>query len=98
GWSTTTPTPTTKSPTPSSTASPRATSPGTTSWTTSRRTAAAADPGRLHDVPRRDLADSAQLGRGELSEPHLLQRGRQGRPLRRLGGAGALLRGTTRRV
>ena len=60
--------------------------------------AAAADPGRLHDVPRRDLADSAQLGRGELSEPHLLQRGRQGRPLRRLGGAGALLRGTTRRV
>ena len=52
--------------------------------------AAAADPGRLHDVPRRDLADSAQLGRGELSEPPLLQRRRQGRPLRRLGGAGAL--------
>ena len=25
--------------------------------------AAAVDPGRLHDVPRRDLADSAQLGR-----------------------------------
>ena len=49
------------------------------------------DPVRLHDVPGRDLADAAQLGRGELSERHLLQRGRQGRPLRRLGGAGALL-------
>ena len=54
--------------------------------------AAAADPGRLHDVPRRDLADSAQLGRDSLPERHLLQRGRPGRPLRRLGGAGALLR------
>jgi len=51
--------------------------------------AAADDLGRLHDVSRRDLADSAQLGRDELSEPHLLQRGRQGRALRRLGGAGA---------
>ena len=60
--------------------------------------AAADDPGRLHDLPRRDLADPAQLGREGLSQPHLLQRGRQGRPLRRLGGAGALLRGTTRRV
>ena len=60
--------------------------------------AAADDPGRLHDVPRRDLADAAQLGRGELPERHLLQRGRQGRPLRRLGRAGALLRGATRRV
>ena len=60
--------------------------------------AAAADPGRLHDVPRRDLADPAQLGREGLSQPHLLQRGRQGRPLRRLGGARAFLRGTTRRV
>ena len=53
--------------------------------------AAANDPGRLHDVPRRDLADAAQLGRGELPERHLLQRGRQGRPLRRLGRAGAVL-------
>ena len=49
--------------------------------------AAADDPVRLHDVPRRDLADAAQLGRGELPERHLLQRGRQGRPLRRLGRA-----------
>ena len=53
--------------------------------------AAAGDPVRLHDVPGRDLADSAQLGGGELPERHLLQRGRQGRPLRRLGGARALL-------
>src|SRR5439155_14386247 len=56
------------------------------------------DPGRLHDVPRRDLADASQLGREVVFERRLLQRGRQGRALRRLGGAGALLRGTTRRV
>ena len=55
--------------------------------------AAAADPGRLHDVPRRDLADSAQLGREVVPQRHLLQRGRPGRPLRCVGGAGALLRG-----
>src|SRR5581483_1680221 len=48
------------------------------------------DPVRLHHLPRRDLEDAAQLGRGELPERRLLQRGRQGRPLRRLGGAGAL--------
>ena len=36
-------------------------------------------------------ARPAQLGRGGLPRPRLLQRGRQGRPLRRLGGAGALL-------
>ena len=52
--------------------------------------AAAADPGRLHDVPRRDLADSAQLGREVVPQRHLLQRGRPGRPLRRVGRAGAL--------
>ena len=46
--------------------------------------------GRLHHVPRRDLGLPAQLGRGGLPRPRLLQRGRQGRPLRRLGGAGAL--------
>ena len=51
---------------------------------------AAGDAVRLHDVPRRDLADSAQLGGRVLPERHLLQRGRQGRPLRRLGGARAL--------
>ena len=52
--------------------------------------AADGDPVRIHDVPGRDLADAAQLGRGELPERHLLQRGRQGRPLRRLGGTRAL--------
>ena len=41
--------------------------------------------GRLHDVPRRDLGYTAQLGRGRLPRPRLLQRGRQGRPLRRVG-------------
>ena len=33
--------------------------------------------GRLHDVPRRDLGYSAQLGLGGLPRPRLLQRGRQ---------------------
>ena len=33
--------------------------------------------GRLHDVPRRDLGFPAQLGRGGLPRPRLLQRGRQ---------------------
>ena len=43
------------------------------------------------DVPRRDLPGPAELGGAGLSQPHLLQRGRQGRPLRGLGGAAALL-------
>ena len=38
-------------------------------------------------------ASPAELGRGGLPRPRLLQRGRQGRPLRRLGGAGAVLGG-----
>ena len=44
-------------------------------------------PGRLHHVPRRDLPGPPQLGREVLPQPHLLQRGRPGRPLRRLGRA-----------
>ena len=49
------------------------------------------DSGRLHLVPRGDLADPAQLGRaGVPQRRHLLQRGGQGRPLRRVGGTGAL--------
>jgi hypothetical protein len=55
-------------------------------------------PVRLHDLPGRDLADAAQLGRGELPQRHLLQRGRQGRSLRRLGRAGALRRRAAGRV
>ena len=47
-------------------------------------------PGRLHHVPRRDLPGPAQLGREGLPHPHLLPRGRQGRPLRRLGRARAV--------
>ena len=47
-------------------------------------------PGRLHYVPRRDLPGPAQLGREVLPQPQLLQRGRQGRPLRRLGRARAV--------
>ena len=48
-------------------------------------------PGRLHGLPRRDLCGPPQLGRDRVPQPHLLQRRRQGRPLRGLGGAGALL-------
>ena len=57
------------------------------------RSSAGLGPGRLHHVPRRDLPGPAQLGGEGLPEPHLLQRGRPRRPLRRLGGAGALLVG-----
>ena len=49
--------------------------------------------GRLHHLPRRDLGVAPELGRGGLPRPRLLQRGRQGRPLRRLGRAPAVLRG-----
>jgi pimeloyl-ACP methyl ester carboxylesterase len=53
--------------------------------------------GRLHPgcgdrLSRRAVSSPAELGRPGLPKPHLLQRGRQGRALRRLGGAGALLR------
>ena len=44
-------------------------------------------PGGLHHVPRRDLPGPAQLGREVLPQRHVLQRGRQRRPLRRLGTA-----------
>ena len=47
------------------------------------------DSGRLHDVPRGDLADPAQLGREGVPQRHLLQRGGQGRSLRRLGEPGS---------
>jgi hypothetical protein len=49
-------------------------------------------PGRLHHFPWRDLADPAQLGRELLPQRHLLQRGRQRRTLRRMGGARAVFR------
>jgi hypothetical protein len=47
-------------------------------------------PSRVHHVPGRDLPGPTQLGRGVLPHPHLFQRGRQGRPLRRLGRARAV--------
>ena len=42
-------------------------------------------PGEIYRAPR-------ELGRTRLPQPHLLQRGRQRRPLRRVGGARALHR------
>ena len=39
-----------------------------------------------------------QLGREGLPEPHVLQRGAEGRPLRRVGGAAGLLRGAAQLV
>ena len=48
-------------------------------------------PGEIFGCP-------AQLGRDGLPRPRLLQRGRPGWPLRRLGGAAALLRRGPRRV
>ena len=65
-----------------------------------RRAGSASDgaPVRLHHLPRRDLEDASQLGRGGVPERRLLQRGRQGWPLRRLGRAGALQSGATRGI
>src|SRR5262249_21625201 len=48
-------------------------------------------PGCIHRLPRRDLPGAPQLGGEGLPKPDLFQRSRQGRPLRLVGGAGALL-------
>ena len=49
-------------------------------------------PVRHQRLPRRAVPGPAQLGGARLpGQPHLLQRGRPGRPLRRLGAAGAVL-------
>jgi len=50
-------------------------------------------PGCRDRLSRRAVPGSAQLGGAGLPQPHLLQRGRPGRPLRRLGTAGTVLRG-----
>ena len=55
-------------------------------------------PGRRERLPPRALSGAAQLGRAGLPEPHLLQRGRRGQPLRGLAGAAALHRGAPRSV
>ena len=60
--------------------------------------AAGQSPGRLHDVPGRDLPGAAQLGRDGLPGPRLLQRGRARRSLRGLGRTGALHVGAARGV
>jgi Epoxide hydrolase N terminus len=50
-------------------------------------------PGGLHGLPRRVVPRPAPLGEERVPQPHLLQQGRTGRPLRRLGRAGAVLGG-----
>ena len=50
------------------------------------------DPGRRERLPRRNLCGPAKLGRAGVSQAHLLQQARQGRPLRRLGAAEAVQR------
>ena len=55
-------------------------------------------PVGIHHVPGRDRRDAAQLGRAGLPDPHLLQQGRQGRALRRLGRARAVLHRDARGV
>ena len=54
------------------------------------------DPRGVQHVPGRDLPGATQLGRAGLPEARLLQRSRAGRPLRRMGRAATLLRGTPR--
>jgi Thioredoxin like C-terminal domain len=51
-------------------------------------------PGGHHGVPARDLSRAGNLVTAGLSVAILLPRSRQGRPLRRLGAAAALRRGT----
>ena len=77
-------------------------------WETARALAAALRAGKapppvtvpvgFTTFPGEICPGPAQLGRDGLPRPRLLQRGRQGRPLRRLGGAGALLSGGARGV
>jgi hypothetical protein len=55
-------------------------------------------PGRRDRLPERDLQGAAQLDRAGLPQPGLLQRGRPRRSLRRLAGAGAVLRRGAHRV
>ena len=55
-------------------------------------------PRRLHRVPGRALPAAAALGEPRLPQPRLLQRGRQGRSLRRLGRAATVFRRAPRGV
>ena len=47
-------------------------------------------PAAVSVFPQRALPGAAELGRAGLPQPHLLQRGRRGQPLRGLAGAGAV--------
>ena len=47
-------------------------------------------PGGHHGISRRGLSSPGNMGAARLSQPDLLQRGRQGRPLRRVGAARTL--------
>ena len=55
-------------------------------------------PGGHHGVSGGELSGPGDMGPARLSQPDLLPRGRQGRPLRGVGAAGALLRRAPRRV
>ena len=48
--------------------------------------------------PQELVQGPARLGREGLPQPHIFQRGTEGRPLRRLGGAAGLLRGAAQGV
>ncbi len=52
--------------------------------------------GWFHHVPRRDLGVAKELGRGGLPRTRVLQRGREGRSFRGLGGAAAICRRASR--
>jgi pimeloyl-ACP methyl ester carboxylesterase len=59
--------------------------------------------GRLHPrgrdrLPWRAISGDAKVGRARVSQPHLLQRSREGRPLRRVGAARTLLRRDPSRI
>ena len=53
-------------------------------------------PGRRERLPRRDLCGAAKLGGAGVSQTHLLQQAREGRPLRGVGAAQAVQRGNAR--
>ena len=55
-------------------------------------------PGGHHRVPRRGLSGPRDLGAARLPQPRLFQRSREGRALRRLGAARAVLSRSSRRV
>jgi hypothetical protein len=55
-------------------------------------------PGGHHGIPGRGLSSPRDLGAARLSQPHLLQRSRQGRPLRGVGAARTLRCRVARRI